>query len=282
MTGDRYWVRISEDGVPLGAGLLLTRVYVLTALHCLREASSESARLGLELADGRRLSGRVLDSVKEIDLALIAVEDAHRHDLPPAPPTDWPRPYAAWRCTYCPPHEQTQLSGVVSHAPIAYRSAEGGEFTGIQLTVDQQLGDYSGYSGGPVDTDPDGAPGRPVVGILMEQPCSREDPTKGSNVLVAASVRHAMELFPHFSVDWLRNGGPVTQPSPPVAPEPAGSSEAAEDASRRRLERDAEAVLRSLRRWEEAGLVPVEEAQDERAETLRDFRGRLLGGGPDG
>ncbi|MFF4733783.1 serine protease [Streptomyces mirabilis] len=286
MTDRHYWVRISEDGRHLGAGFLVTRVFVLTAMHCLRRVSSEDARLELELADGRVMTGRLCDSAKEVDLALIAVEGAHAHDLPPAPPTDWPRPQVRWSGTYCPPGENTQLSGRVTHAPIDYRSAEGGESKGIQLTVDQLLGDYSGYSGSPVDSDPVRAGRsdpfergeRPVVGILMEQQLSREDPTTGSNVLIAASVRHAMDMFPHFSIDWLRNGGHAPEPPHAVSQEP---TEATVEATAQRASREADVVLRSLRQWEEAGLITSAEAQEHRRRTLRQLGDWALGGDDD-
>ncbi|WP_217205446.1 trypsin-like peptidase domain-containing protein [Streptomyces sp. AC550_RSS872] len=264
MTGGDYWVRISEGGRPLGAGFLLAPVYVLTAMHCLRGADTEYGRLELELADGRVMAGRLCDSVKENDLALIHIDDAHQYDLP-LPPVDWPRPHVRWRSTYCPSDEQTKLSGRVSHAPILYRSVEGGEFAGLQLTVEQGLGDYSGYSGSPVDTGP------AVVGILMEQQYSREDPSKGSEVLVAASVRHAMDLFPHFGMESLRNGGQA--PEEPC--EPTGQ------AGGRNVVRDVEVVLKALRQWEEAGYITQEEAQEQRGRTLRKFGDRALGGDPD-
>jgi hypothetical protein len=272
MTERHYWVRIGEDGRHLGAGFLVTRVFVLTAMHCVRGLSSEDARLELELADGRVVPGRLCDSAKEVDLALISVEDAHSHDLPLAPATDWPRPHIRWRGTYCPPGESTQLSGKVTHAPIDYRSAEGGEFKGIQLTVDQLLGDYRGYSGSPVDTDPGASvqprtslrQGRPVVGILMEQQLSREDPDTGSNVLVAASIRHAMELFPHFSIDWLRNGGRVPEPSSSSTRTASAANEVARE---RTPAREVDVLLKSLKQWEEEGLITradVLEAASER------------------
>ncbi|MGW0423250.1 trypsin-like peptidase domain-containing protein [Streptomyces sp. NPDC003015] len=285
MNGQHYWVRISEDGRHLGAGFLVTRVFVLTAMHCLRHASAD-ARLELELADGQVMTGRLCDTVKPVDLALIAVEGAHAHNLPPASPTDWPRPQVRWRGTYYPPGESTQLSGHVTHAPIDYRSTEGGDFKGIQLTVDQLLGDYSGYSGSPVDTDPDqnsrsdreALEERPVVGILMEQQVSRDDPTVGSNVLVAASVRHAMDLFPHFSIDWLRNGGRAPEPSHAVSPALSG---AACEATALSTVREADVVLRSLRQWEEAGLITSAEAREHRHRTLRQLGDRALGGDGD-
>ncbi|MGF0174556.1 S1 family peptidase [Streptomyces sp. Marseille-Q5077] len=259
-------MRIREGGTPLGAGFLVTRVYVLTAMHCLRSMSSEDASLELELPDGRILKGRLCDSVQEVDLALISVEGARVHQLPPAPPTDWPRPQVRWRGSYCPPGEHMQLSGIVTHAPITYRSAEQGEFMGLQLTAEQNVDDFSGYSGSPVDTDPRKANGqRPVVGILMEQLTSRENPAQGSNVLIAASIRHALDLFPHFGVDHLRQGGHI----PP--PRTAG----------RNMRRGTEDVLTSLRQWEEAGLITADEAQEQRRRTLRQFGNTALGGDPD-
>ncbi|MFE0256161.1 serine protease [Streptomyces sp. NPDC059010] len=266
MTGGHYWVRIKEGGTPLGAGFLMTRVYVLTALHCLQQMSSQDASLELELPDGRTLKGRLCDAVEEVDLALIAVEGARAHQLPLAPPTDWPRPRVRWRGSYCPPGENLQLSGTVTHAPITYRSAEQGEFTGIQLTAEQDVDDFSGYSGSPVDTDPvKDSDERPVVGILMEQLTSREDSARGSNVLIAASVRHAMELFPHFAVDHLRSDGAV----PPTR------------AAGRSVRGRTEDVLASLRQWEESGLITAQDAQEQRRRTLRQFGNSALGGDPD-
>jgi hypothetical protein len=228
-------------------------------MHCLRAARVQYGRLDLELADGRALTGRLCDSVKDKDLALIHIVDAHQYDLPLATPVDWPRPNARWRGTYCPPDEQTQLSGHVSHAPVSYHSVEGGEFIGMQLTVEQLLGDYSGYSGSPVDTEP------AVIGILMEQAASRENPSQGTEVLVGASVRHAMELFPHFSTDSLRGKG---QDACEPAPEPAA----------RNVAGDVATVLRSLRQWEDEGLIPPDEAQEQRRHLLRGFGKRALGG----
>lgn len=206
------------------------------------------------------------DSVEDVDLALIAVEGARVYELPPAPPTDWPRPRVRWRGSYCPPGEDLQLSGVVTHAPVSYHSAALGEFKGLQLTAEQDVDDFSGYSGSPVDTDPVERKGeRPVVGILMEQLTSREDPTRGSNVLIAASVRHAMDLFPHFGVDHLRNGGHA----PPAR------------AAGRKAGQRVEDVLTSLRQWEEAGLITPQEAQSQRGRTLRQFGDSALGDDPD-
>ncbi|WP_167532650.1 S1 family peptidase [Streptomyces alboniger] len=88
---DAYWVRIHEGESHLGAGFLLTRSFVLTALHVVSGASGDDVRLDLHLPDGKRVPGRLCDRIEESDLALVAVLDAHAYDLPPAPPTDRPR-----------------------------------------------------------------------------------------------------------------------------------------------------------------------------------------------
>ncbi|WP_326759836.1 serine protease [Streptomyces phaeochromogenes] len=287
MSGPLHWVQIDEGDRHLGAGFLITRGFVLTALHCLRRLSSSDARMDLQLPDKRRIPGRLCDSIEEADLALIAVEHAHAHGLPPAPPTDWPRPEVNWHGRYCPPGENTQLSGKVTHAPVPYRS-RGGTFTGLQLTVDQLLGDFSGYSGSPVETDSDRPDPRerPVVGILMQEQLSRADGSSGSNVLYAASIRHAMELFPYFDVGHLRHlvsGQPAEVPAPQAieaVPETEATPEA-DDQQTRSPTTDTDEFLRSLRQWEESGLISQADADEHRRHALRKLSDRLLGRGLD-
>ncbi|MFI1488629.1 serine protease [Streptomyces sp. NPDC020747] len=278
-----HWVRIDEGLRHLGAGLLVTRGFVLTALHCLRDLSSPDAVMDLRLADGRELSGRLCDAIKDADLALIAVEYAHTHGLPPAPATDWPRPQVSWQGAYLPPGETTRLSGMVTHAPVRHR-VEDRQFTGLQLTVDQEIGDFHGYSGSPVDTegDPQGALRR-VVGILMEQEPRRDEAAgQGSNVLYAASVRHALELFPYFDVEhlrWLVSGAEGLSAEPRQPERPASHTEGG---TQEGALADAQDFLASLRAWEESGLISRAEAEEQRRGALRKLSDRLLGRGADG
>ncbi|MGW3650021.1 hypothetical protein [Streptomyces sp. NPDC000878] len=276
-----YWVRISEGDRCLGAGLLITRAFVLTALHCLRLRSPDNSRLDLELPDGRRVSGLLCDEIKDADLALIAVENAHSHELPLAAPTDWPRPGVRWRGTYCPPGEYTQLSGNVEHEPINYGSVEGGVFKAVQLRVEQRLGTYAGYSGSPVDTAavPRHHPEqrgeqaqRRVVGILMEEERNREDPSKGTNVLFAASVLHAMGRFPQLNVGHLRQQVSVPEPrrSDELMPVHTGEDLVAQNLA------STDAFLRQLRAWEEDGVLTPAEAKKERRRAVRQLSKRLF------
>ncbi|MHA5053283.1 S1 family peptidase [Streptomyces sp. SD15] len=269
MTERHYWVRIRKGGRPLGAGFLLTQEFVLTAMHCVRELSSDDCRAELELPDGRLIPGRLCDSVKGADLALIAVDDARSHELPLAPKTDWPRPNTRWRVTYCPPGESTQLSGYVTHEPVDYPSLAGGGFKGVQLTVEQELGTYAGYSGSPVDTDPK----RPVVGILMEEQRSREDPNRGSNVLFAASVQHAMDQFPQFRVHRLRDW--ILAAEPPSSGSASDDSDTAPDWI---PAHEADVLLKRLKQWEEGGYITAAEAAEQRRRTLQRLGDLALGG----
>ncbi|MFJ2008556.1 S1 family peptidase [Streptomyces chartreusis] len=288
MRETQYWVRICEGERCLGAGFLITRAFVLTALHCLRWRSAGNSRFDLELPDGRRLAGQLCEEIKDADLALIAVEDAESHGLAPAAPTDWPRPEVGWRGTYCPPSEETRLSGRVTHETVDYRNAADGVFKAVQLTVDQQLGTYDGYSGSPVDTA--GAQARheqhgqtaprPVVGILMEERLDRADASRVSNVLIAASVLHAMDRFTQFSIGHLRNQVSVPEshrPAPPAAQAQQGDEEHTTPSLT-----STDLYLRQLQRWEEEGVLSQEEATEERRWALRLLRRRLAQGPVDG
>ncbi|MFJ2006840.1 S1 family peptidase [Streptomyces chartreusis] len=269
---DASWVRIHEGELHLGAGFLVTRGFVLTALHVVSGASGDDARLNLHLPDGKRVPGRLCDRIEDSDLALIAVLDAHAYDLPPAPPTDRPRPDVAWLGNYRPPDTKTALSGQVTHAPITHRSDAHGEFTGLQMTVAQLVHDFAGYSGSPVHAVPAGAgPGeRPVVGILMEQELSRADGSRDTNVVFAASVLHAAERFPYFDVGHLRDvvaGKPMVLPGPRPPAEPRRDPPAV----------DVEGYLKRVRQLLDDGLITPEEAARSRDRALRALDDQLLG-----
>ncbi|WP_405933649.1 serine protease [Streptomyces sp. NBC_00827] len=289
MSEPHYWVAIEKEGRHLGAGFLVTRAFVLTARHCLRGMTSPDSPVSLLLPDGRRVPGRVSGTIEEADLALIEVDDAHRHELPTAAPTDRPRPRTPWRGTYSPPGENARLSGLVTHAGVDHPSGvPGGMFKAIQLAVDQLLGDYSGYSGSPVHTGdgsgPDGQSSRFVVGILMQQQLSRENGVSGTNVLFAASVRDALDRFSQFSVTHQEDI--VTLPAPraadstaspePPAPRRPDAHESAPDSADEVLG-DVDKFLKSLREWETSGVITADDANRERRHALKRLRARFLG-----
>jgi len=218
MLGNDYWVSISCSGRRLGAGLQLTRCYVLTAFHCVRGAADEAAVLDITFASGQRAEGRVHRVRPDADLALI--------DVPGAPVNfdfrvDLARIGQDWYDPYRPDRDDVYLTGEVSAVPIRYQCAAGSDIEAIQLACSQLLGDYSGYSGSPVTRAyPDGR--HAVIGILIEQYMERvADTWRASNVLIATSVAEASRSFDCLDVGHLLSVlYPAASPASPAEPAP--------------------------------------------------------------
>ncbi|MFI0895539.1 serine protease [Streptomyces sp. NPDC020983] len=212
-TGADYWVELFQGERRLGAGFLLTRRFAVTALHCLRGTADGGAEVTLSLADGTRVPGRVSRQDKEADLALIEISAAHRV-AQPVPVAGVARGGERWRGPYRPTANDVELTGRVAGGAIPYDCEGGGRIEALQLTADQLLGDYSGYSGGPVEGADEGREPA-VVGILLEQAPDRADAGRSANVLFAATIREVMRRFDHFDVGHL-----VDVLRPPPQPEP--------------------------------------------------------------
>lgn len=221
MSGDDYWVRLQHDGRVLGAGFFVTSRWVLTAAHCL---SSIPPDAGVVTAYGDWHGStelRIVERNSKVDIALLQYDaDASRPDIPEA---DRCAGGARWSSPYRPSDTEPSLAGTVTDHAHGYRTEGGDEITALQLRTDTELGDYSGYSGSPVETDPPGER-RALVGILLEQYPDRVDPRRSSNVLFAGTIGEALGSFPQFDVGHLLNVLTGTDRSATRRPVPDGPS----------------------------------------------------------
>lgn len=198
-----FWVEIWHKDSRLGAGFFVTRRYVLTARHCVLRAIQDGDPLVEVRCAGAvdaPIQARLYQQQIDADMAL--VEIIERPDVPVAlPSADMCRTDERWRNPYRPLDSDPFLSGTVQAGPVAYRCAEGGAVSALQLQCDQALGDYSGYSGSPVQRVDE--QDTTVLGILIEQYLDRHDGQRATDVLFAATMKDALGRFDCFDVGHL-------------------------------------------------------------------------------
>jgi Trypsin-like peptidase domain len=254
-----YCVEITQDNKALGAGFLLTKSFVLTALHCLDGLAPNNDEVNISIAGRESVPGRVYRRSPEADLALIDIPrlDSIQSKIPDA---DRAVRGENWRSPYRPSTKHAQISGKIDAFPVKYHCEGGGEIEALQLECEQPLGDYSGYSGGPVERNCQDD-NHLVLGLLIEQyPDQYPDhqiPTRASNVLFAAAISEVFRRFDCFDVSNLRKVRPPSDETPSsVQPE-----ERIDDtllSPRTSVDSRisvADAKLRAIRKWEEDGLL---------------------------
>ncbi|WP_405763831.1 serine protease [Actinacidiphila glaucinigra] len=289
MTVKGYWVELYQERYRLGAGFLLTRRYVITALHCLRELSTPEDRVAVVIADGETVVGRVCQRVKEADMALIEIPDAHDASAS-IPSADIARPGDLWRGP-CRPHlNEAQLSGQVDDGSAHYACEAGATIEALQLTADQHLGSYSGYSGGPVERATGGREPA-VLGMLLEQAPDRQMADRAANVLFAVTVGEVIRRFDVFDVEHLmsvirprrasasHDGPAITRPLRSVAEsEPLDLSSSVPSVEENIA--TADRLLRSLRQWTDDGLMDPSQLSQLQLRLAARLIDTALPGGP--
>ncbi|NUR63291.1 MAG: trypsin-like peptidase domain-containing protein [Catenulispora sp.] len=247
----QYWVDIHQGGTRLGAGFFITARYVLTARHCLRRIRHDDDTLDLHCADGEVVAARVYRFPVDADLALI--ETIKPKDGPIAlPRPDLPQARDSWADPYRPSQSDPYLKGLVEEAPVSYLCADGTSVQALQLGCEQALGDYSGYSGSPVERADDEDEGS-LLGILLEQYLDRENPDRATGVLFAATIGEVLERFDYFGLSHFERIlgvrlGAVELPR--QAPDPSPLRSKIDKAS---------ALMDSLEDWSARGLLDPDE-----------------------
>ena len=247
-----YCVILSRGSRRLGAGVLLTRRFVLTAGHCLRSVQPDDV-VCVSLSTGEQLDARSCERLERADLARLEVLSP---DLVPFRLFDSDRARFGdlWQSTYTPEENDPRLGGDVADPARAYLCVGGERITALQLNCGQALGDYAGYSGSPVERRTlSRSPA--LLGILLEQYPDRREPKRYANVLFAATILEAMNRFDVLGIegilDELRPDGDVDVDGGAAPPLRGAAVRASLEAM--------DAVITELEQWRSEGrMSPLE------------------------
>lgn len=274
MTGLRvpvevYWADLSHERRRLGVGFLLAQRYLLTADHCLRKVPDD-AELVIDFGPDGELRGRIHERLVDADLALIWLLSKPRTIRPML--ADRVRTDDRWRVPSRPTESDPHLNGVVN-GNSSFRTANGAVINALELRTEIELGDYSGYSGGPVERM-DGDE-RTLAGILLEQyperleqyPDRRER-RRATNVLFAVTIKEVIDRFDSFDLDSLKEIiGLRASKSNTTRPDAGATTQ---------ILGDADAAMHLLSGWD----LPAEEALVLKLRIARNVVDRLTGHEP--
>lgn len=193
------WARVIVNGADQGGGVVLTSRFLLTAGHCVRgvAAGSPDADVKVVLGDAQVVNAVLQERAEASDLALLKLSHPVGSALPLASRC---RRGDEWYAPARPFKSDPELVGQVA-ATMPFECVAGGVIEAVQLTTQSDLGQYVGYSGGPVFLSPEEH--NKIIGILIEQYPDRIDAARASNTLFAAAILDAIDQFASLTNSYL-------------------------------------------------------------------------------
>jgi hypothetical protein len=183
--------RILADAKDRGSGFALAPRVAVTANHVVRGRAAGS--LHLALGDGRSVPVDRVEGDETLDVAVLHLGE----EVPEVLAVGRAVAGADWRVEAQPRGNDPLLTGTIDTLRRRFINAEGHETEVMQLRVDQQVGDYEGYSGGAVMLQ---SPRGAVIGVLVEQLRWRlatpiGQPRPAANILYAIPIQHVLDRF---------------------------------------------------------------------------------------
>lgn len=182
----RLWYHGSDAGIAFA----LAPSIVVTACHIVRDLPG----LPSYLPDhGGSIPVSEIEKDEELDVAALRLRGSVPAKL--AITMEKLEPGVRWRVNTNPFRNDPELTGEVTAGKRVLRNEKGYEASLIQFVVDEELGDYQGYSGSPVLLADNGA----VIGVLVEQVWWRTTAAgsapPASNVLFAVPIDAIVKRF---------------------------------------------------------------------------------------
>ncbi|WP_335986637.1 S1 family peptidase [Glycomyces sp. MUSA5-2] len=260
---DQYHVNLLYSGTELGAGFIVNSRYVLTAAHCLRWLPPDTLGVQIQLASGARIDGTVVEQHPRKDLALIEIGQSEEF-IPRPPCAEKSRPDDRWASGYRPSQSDPEISGTVLACDMDYQCVGGDTIKALQLKTRTDIGDYSGYSGSPIEQRNDDL--NPyLTAILIEQYPDRQHPERSSNVLFATDLGTALTAFSQFDVKHLHG---VLAPELDDASAIENTPNQEERSEATRAIDDSRVFMAEVDAWEAGGLIDQQTASQLRLRII--------------